>query len=556
MSEWLGGEYGPTGRYEEEPSIILWLELPRGVLVGSSLSYPECPVSLAESLQRTMEGPFDGEPRRPARLRVADGRMADELRSSGIPVVVAPVPELDEMYETLAAAMTVPLDHVRRPATSTRAVGRNEPCPCGSGKKYKKCHLDADQAPRRAAAAIESVHQMDFRLVNAMARFASNQFGPDWLGIDFDDEEEDSLDLLLPWTTWTVEAGSRRVADAYLEKERAHLSEEERDWFIAQRASWMSIWEVTAVAPGTIDVRDLLTGETRSIREERGSESVVARDTLLARVIDYHGVSYFGGMHSRALTPMAASAVVDAARKELGLLKESVPIDRLQSPEIGWFLIYVWNDVVEEQDERFSALPDLQNTDGDPLQFVTDSYAFNPGLRAEIEKRLETIEDFADAYPDGDHRTHVFMRLTDDTVTATVNVGEGTLQIETNSVDRADAMAHRVEEACSGLLREHKRKTMQPFGPRAVPDTPEEPAASSPEEQALVRELKEKHYREWLDTEIPALGGETPRDATRSARSRRQLDLLLRDMENHESRQPDGTRFDFASLRRELGLEP
>jgi hypothetical protein len=24
------------------------------------------------------------------------------------------------------------------------ALGRNEPCWCGSGKKYKKCHLEAD----------------------------------------------------------------------------------------------------------------------------------------------------------------------------------------------------------------------------------------------------------------------------------------------------------------------------------------------------------------------------------------------------------------------------
>jgi len=23
---------------------------------------------------------------------------------------------------------------------SKRKIGRNEPCPCGSGKKYKKCH--------------------------------------------------------------------------------------------------------------------------------------------------------------------------------------------------------------------------------------------------------------------------------------------------------------------------------------------------------------------------------------------------------------------------------
>jgi uncharacterized protein YecA (UPF0149 family) len=24
--------------------------------------------------------------------------------------------------------------------TSEKTVGRNDPCPCGSGRKYKKCH--------------------------------------------------------------------------------------------------------------------------------------------------------------------------------------------------------------------------------------------------------------------------------------------------------------------------------------------------------------------------------------------------------------------------------
>ena len=27
-----------------------------------------------------------------------------------------------------------------QPITVDKKVGRNEPCPCGSGKKYKKCH--------------------------------------------------------------------------------------------------------------------------------------------------------------------------------------------------------------------------------------------------------------------------------------------------------------------------------------------------------------------------------------------------------------------------------
>ena len=41
-----------------------------------------------------------------------------------------------------------------RPA---RTPGRNDPCPCGSGKKYKACHLTADQSARHGAAPVGSV---------------------------------------------------------------------------------------------------------------------------------------------------------------------------------------------------------------------------------------------------------------------------------------------------------------------------------------------------------------------------------------------------------------
>jgi len=33
-------------------------------------------------------------------------------------------------------------------------VNRNDPCPCGSGKKYKQCCMHKDQAPRRQRAAL------------------------------------------------------------------------------------------------------------------------------------------------------------------------------------------------------------------------------------------------------------------------------------------------------------------------------------------------------------------------------------------------------------------
>jgi tetratricopeptide (TPR) repeat protein len=44
-------------------------------------------------------------------------------------------------------------------------VGRNEPCPCGSGKKYKRCCLGKDQAFERQAlaAARQASHDADER---------------------------------------------------------------------------------------------------------------------------------------------------------------------------------------------------------------------------------------------------------------------------------------------------------------------------------------------------------------------------------------------------------
>lgn len=41
----------------------------------------------------------------------------------------------------------------------TKPVGRNEPCPCGSGKKYKKCHLEKDEAERVAAARAKAAEE-------------------------------------------------------------------------------------------------------------------------------------------------------------------------------------------------------------------------------------------------------------------------------------------------------------------------------------------------------------------------------------------------------------
>jgi hypothetical protein len=54
-----------------------------------------------------------------------------------------------------AEAMWVPFEDPAEPVAALRAPamrgprpGRNDPCPCGSGKKYKRCHLGADEGAR------------------------------------------------------------------------------------------------------------------------------------------------------------------------------------------------------------------------------------------------------------------------------------------------------------------------------------------------------------------------------------------------------------------------
>jgi hypothetical protein len=109
--EWIGSRYTfplevQDGKDVVRPGVFLWMEMPDRVLVGSKAFNPRTPASLAEALDEAMLRPNEGPPRRPFRIRVPEEAMAGELRRAfrGIPIVVAPVPELDEIFDALSDA--------------------------------------------------------------------------------------------------------------------------------------------------------------------------------------------------------------------------------------------------------------------------------------------------------------------------------------------------------------------------------------------------------------------------------------------------------------------
>jgi uncharacterized protein len=73
--------------------------------------------------------------------------MRDDLRRRARPMLAEILPVLNAASLELDTAWSdIDLDAPEEPyVRATPKVGRNEPCPCGSGKKYKKCCLARDQ---------------------------------------------------------------------------------------------------------------------------------------------------------------------------------------------------------------------------------------------------------------------------------------------------------------------------------------------------------------------------------------------------------------------------
>jgi Protein of unknown function (DUF2384) len=123
------------------------------------------------------------------------------------------------------------------------------------------------------------------------------------------------------------------------------------------------------------------------------------------------------------------------------------------------------------------------------------------------------------------------------------------LIVSTNSIERAEALVDRVRNVL-GNLAMWKKRTREAVpamsGGETVMIDGQAVASSSPSVLDV--------FRAWLDSPVPKLGGHTPRQAVRDAGGRRDVHLLLKEMEHRHARRPING-FDPVQLRRELGLD-
>ena len=75
-----------------------------------------------------------------------------------------------------------------------------------------------------------------------------------------------------------------------------------------------------------------------------------------------------------------------------------------------------------------------------------------------------------------------------------------------------------------------------------------------PEIQEQLQEMAEQHWKAWLDTPLPALKEQTPREAAETTLGRERLEALLLQFEQrNESPQPFSP--DVEALRQSLGMD-
>ncbi|MGO9734788.1 SEC-C metal-binding domain-containing protein, partial [Mycobacterium sp.] len=394
---------------------------------------------------------------------------------------------------------------MRHRAEPRSDLGRNQLCWCGSGRKYKKCHLGREEQPlaeragwlyAKAAqhAQLNGWNELLIRVAYERSRYADDD--PDALDAALDDPLV--LDAVL------FEGGA--FAE-FLQLRGSLLPDDERllaeQWLLVDR----SVFEVEQVNRGQgVTVRDVRTGDTHEVRERAASRQLKPGQLVCARVVPAGDtMQFFGGL-------------------ELVALHERDPlIDLLDTGPDAVTL-------VAQLSRRFAPLA-LANTEGDPLAICEATV--HVGDPAGIEAALDDTYDRVD----GDEPPRWFEHVTTQgmlRVRAALVLDGHTLRVEANSekrMDRVLATLARLDPAMNVLddsrrpLRDAREaaelaKQLPMAGEDALdPDGPELAAFLD----GFVRDYETK----WLDEPIPALDGHTPRQAADDPTRRGDLIKLL-----------------------------
>lgn len=415
------------------------------------------------------------------------------------------------------------LESLVRPAFER--IGRNDPCPCGSGRKFKACHIDrptpgaapelADALFRKLSLWIEQPN-----VQGALGELVHEVIGEPHSataggGVPHSREAAAAEDLLLgersPMTV-DVLLFDRGWFDRFLEARGPLLPAAERSLAEAWRSTRRSLYEVQSVRPGvSVTLRDIVADDApvevadRSLSRTSQPLDLVflrLRPDAVGRLLTTDGI----------LVPRARRAYV------ADLVRSNDAVGQLR-----WI--------------AFPApAPRMQNMEGEPILLVTAAYRLSDPAAAG-HALARTLRDDGDGV-----YTETVVRRGGDWTRGTIRIDGDTATVDANSAKRADRLVRLLLKAAPGsrlikreergveeALAEHRQQAATGEGDGAASAGFLDPA-EHPEVGAVLDEVMRDFERRWVDERIPALGGKTPREALRDPAGRREVLAVLDDM--------------------------
>ena len=367
------------------------------------------------------------------------------------------------------------------PPAST--VGRNAPCPCGSGKKHKLCCLADARHPLAARAPW---------LWQKLAQWAREPRQRDAVlsvasALAPDDQRERLLRALHDPVTADLAIWGLGLMQEFIANRGPVLPPDERELLDSWVKEPIRIVEVVAVAPGRLTLFDRQTDETFTARDKALSGDVGAGEVMATRLLPNGG-----GEH--LISFVIQVPALQRPRLALALREEESP----ERAVAAWYA-------------AASRPPDLVDREGNELVVCTGTWSLpDPAAAEELLAGQGTLYD-------GDRKL------------AMANIVGEQLEVTSLSRELWARTTEVLDTALPGavLLRSEEQPISAAGVPNLPPSAPEPP---DPEMQQVLREYIESYERSWIEESIPALGGMTPRQALDDPDRRRDLMYLLDDM--------------------------
>jgi hypothetical protein len=483
-------------------------------------------------------------------------------------------------------------------------IGRNAPCPCGSGKKYKKCcgrerpapdfSLPVDQRTRTpmdeyfALLPFLALHMqkvIQFEKDGPELKKSRNRYEKRYRP----GKDDGILDShYVSWLYFDLRFGESRrtIVERVLDDPiTARLVEPGPTCLKHMAASYATYYEVIDPGPEVVVLDEMGTGKLWNVlfyRELFGvppGKGEVWYTRLLGppeRALSYT-TPYVYGPETRAQFERGVRGLTnDYLKSKLSI---GVPADRLFAESQKQSALF-WAEYIrvsnspsrtmlssvpsEWPDPR---LPHLVNTDREDI--VLTEMHFRVKDEKAARRKLAALKSF-----DYDEKDDTWTwlkgrsRVSPDeprTSLGTFNFKDGRLVAETNSRERAARLEAKLLGHLRGLLV--LEKTLYRQADDLPPMSPEELAAhrkenkelnARPEVQEALRKYLEKYYFDkWPRERVPALGNLTPLQAAKTEKGRQKLIDLLDYYDRMQEGEPaTEPRVDFDRLRRMLGLPP